>query len=132
MVIPVATSAARAPRSPSTAIGTMMAINTELAMVLIKLSTRGLMRTNDISNTPPKRVTKARTVMLAISASTPAEVVSIVPRHRLARTCLGLQPEQPDQAASQRPHHHVHVRRQPFPGRQRTGRCHQPGHQNPG
>lgn len=34
-------------------MGTMMAMSTELAMVLIKLSMRGLMRTKDMAKTPP-------------------------------------------------------------------------------
>src|SRR5690554_4450527 len=119
MATPVVTSAARAPRSPVTSMGTIMAISTELAMVLIKLSTRGLMRRNDMMNTPPKRVTRVTTAMMAINARTPRVVVSIaMPGLRFGYPVLGsgFQPEQPDHPSGQRTHHHVHIGWQPLPG----------------
>src|SRR5690554_6229196 len=133
MATPVVTSAARAPRSPVTAMGTIMAISTELAMVLMKLSTRGLMRRNDMMNTPPKRVTRVTTAMMAINARTPRVVVSIaMPDLQVIFPALGsgFQPEQSDHTTSQCTHHNVHIGRQPFPRRQRSSTCHQPGHEN--
>src|SRR5690606_9026214 len=134
MATAVATSAARAPGSPATAMGTMMAISTELAMVLMKLSTRGLMRTNDITNTPPKRVIRVTKVMMAVSAITPMVVGSMVTGHRplvIRHRGFWFQPEQADQTTGDCANHHVHIGWQPLPGGKGGRAGNAPGDQHP-